>query len=756
MEPSTPARYLATLEQIPWPEHAVVLADEALPASILEALPDPICVPAGEGLKRLARVEALAERVLARRSSRPLLIGAVGGGSIGDAIGFLASTLWRGVELWHVPTTLVAMVDSAHGGKTAVNLGAAKNQLGTFHEAARVWIVSDVLATLPLPQREEGLAELIKGLWLGAPEALDALDGRVAQELAEAPFALVQEPLVALLRRAVEVKYEIVAQDPREERGIRTFLNLGHTVAHALELEFGLAHGAAVAWGLATCARASACRGQFDPSQAQRLFAHIEPLLRPITGLLDRLDEERFTALVRRDKKRVAQTLRSVLLDGPGQPRVTRELDASDWLEDLRAVYRSWRHASASLNWSRPRARTVRLEASKSELNRALLISHLRPGPTAIDGSSQADDVVRLRVALDELIAAGDGPARVHGGLGGTTFRFLLAACARRPAPSIVEAAPRLLERPHQPLFDAIAALGGQVTPIEGGVRVEPAGRLRGQRVPVRCDRSSQYASALAMLAAGGGELTLELVTDERGGFDPEAVASRTYLEMTLAMLERAGVTVARPSPRLLVLRGERVEAPCQLTAHPDESSAAVWRVAAWLGAPVALEGMPETSWQVDHELPGLLARLAEAAADEVVEIPLHRAPDLAPVLTAAAALSEPGLRITRAAHLRHKESNRIDDLVAAWRAVGVTIEPRSDGLYIPPGRQRPEAGARWPVFEDHRLAMTGALAALAVSPLTIEEPWAVAKSYPSFWQDVRAAGGALTSEALTDGDLEG
>ena len=166
----------ASTADIDLPDDAVVIADEALPARLLGGFDAPLTVAAGESLKTLARVERLADRVLDCRASKPLTIVAVGGGSIGDAVGFLASILWRGVDLWHVPTTLLAMVDSAHGGKTAVNLGRAKNQLGTFYPADRVVLVEEALETLPIEQRRDGLVELVKGLWLGDSDALELLE----------------------------------------------------------------------------------------------------------------------------------------------------------------------------------------------------------------------------------------------------------------------------------------------------------------------------------------------------------------------------------------------------------------------------------------------------------------------------------------------------------------------------------------------------------------------------------------------------
>ncbi|MFU8802757.1 MAG: 3-dehydroquinate synthase, partial [Bradymonadaceae bacterium] len=145
------------------PEDAVVIADAALPDAWFETwAEDPIRVEAGESLKRLESVEKLAGKVLERRSTRPLTLVAIGGGSIGDAVGFLASILWRGVDLWHVPTTLLAMVDSAHGGKTAVNIPAGKNLVGAFHQPNAVIADIATLSTLGRKEYCAGLGEVVK------------------------------------------------------------------------------------------------------------------------------------------------------------------------------------------------------------------------------------------------------------------------------------------------------------------------------------------------------------------------------------------------------------------------------------------------------------------------------------------------------------------------------------------------------------------------------------------------------------------
>ena len=242
-----------------------------------------------------------------------------------------------------------------------------------------MWLVDEILATLPHLQREQGLVELVKGLWLGDADAVDLLDvdGGVGR-LAAAPFGDVSERLMGLLERAIDVKLEIVDEDMYEEKGIRTFLNLGHTAAHALELYAGLSHGEAVAWGMMAAGRISAEQGAFSEADADRIRRHLYPLVHFDRAVLEFSDRVAFDAALARDKKRVEGTLRSVLLEAPGEPNVTRDVTAEMWFDAVRAELDEWARRPVDVRRHRDYSVSLHLEASKSELNRVLAIRALR------------------------------------------------------------------------------------------------------------------------------------------------------------------------------------------------------------------------------------------------------------------------------------------------------------------------------------------------------------------------------------------
>ena len=754
---STQLFHTSELTDVDWPEEAVFIVDEAIPDRFQRGLAGPsVVVDAGENLKRLDRIEQLADSVLQLRSTRPLTLVGVGGGAVGDAVGFLASTLWRGVGLWHVPTTLLAMVDSAHGGKTAVNLAGRKNQLGSFYPADAVVLCTGFLETLPFDLREEGFVELLKALWLARPNTLEVLDepgayNRILAGEVNADRELWQR----LLTEAVDAKYDVVEEDPKEQTGHRRILNLGHTAGHGLEALYGLAHGRAVAWGLAACALLSHRHAALDARQRDRLLDHLDPLLVALPRHPDEVDRRRFIENLRRDKKREDGQLISILLDAAGQPVQTTELSPEDWWQAVQQAQQIWRdrpHVFPPGGSGRSEAKVdggIELPTSKSHANRAAIIAHLRAGttPLAPPSPSSPADVVDLRRALQRIDTAGDtSDVTVHAGEGGTTARFLLAVAATRRATTTLQLAEPLRNRPHTPLVDALEAGGATITETDQGFRIVGWEQFPDQ-LTVDATASSQFASALALLSASGNPLRLKL---------DGPVASRPYFEMTLNMLADAGVEHTPQSEGSLQLEPtDRLHQPHHFQLPPDPSSAVVWQAINALDDGIPLPAIGEVD-HPDTRFPDIVNTLKKqkekdsgigSRKSEVgnrksetsgMVIDLSESPDLAPVLAALAARLPISLTVTGAAHLRHKESNRIDDLAAAFSEVGVTIEPTDDGFVVPTEPQQPTPGATFDPRGDHRLAMAAAVLAHGAASITIGNARCVTKSYPELWRHLR------------------
>jgi 3-dehydroquinate synthase len=210
-----------------------------------------LTIPAGESNKTRETWSRLTDQMLAKGFGRDSTVIALGGGVVGDLAGFVAATFMRGVPIVQIPTTLVAMVDAAIGGKTAVDTLAGKNLVGVFHPPAAVLIDPHLLTTLPLREVRAGFAEVVKYGVIADEPYLREVAGSVP-DLLSARRDLMGDRMLALIVRSVEIKAGIVSRDEREE-SLRKILNFGHTIGHAVELVsgFSLLHGEAVAIGMA-------------------------------------------------------------------------------------------------------------------------------------------------------------------------------------------------------------------------------------------------------------------------------------------------------------------------------------------------------------------------------------------------------------------------------------------------------------------------------------------------------------------------
>jgi 3-dehydroquinate synthase len=289
----------------------------------------PLAVPAGEDAKSLRVYETLLHQLATQEAHRDDVVVALGGGAVGDLTGFVASTYMRGMPVVQVPTTLTGMVDSAIGGKTAVNLPEGKNLIGTFHQPVAVIADVGTLATLPDRHYRTGLAEVAKyGLTLDL-ELLAGLEEDPGPVLARDPDAL-----EALVARCAAAKARMVAADERDT-GARLILNYGHTLGHAIErldAFAGRTHGEAIAIGMIFAARLAHARGLADAALAARTQRLLKALGLETDGPLPSVRE--VLDAFRMDKK-FHGTVRFVLLEDVGRPIVVDDVATDDVREVL-------------------------------------------------------------------------------------------------------------------------------------------------------------------------------------------------------------------------------------------------------------------------------------------------------------------------------------------------------------------------------------------------------------------------------------
>jgi 3-dehydroquinate synthase len=279
-------------------------------------------VPAGETSKSLETAAAIYDWLVSQRAERGEAIVALGGGMVCDLAGFVAATFVRGLPLVHVPTSLLAMVDAAIGGKVAVNHKEAKNFIGAFYQPRLVLADVSTLQSLPPRELTSGWAEVIKHALI-----MDEALLRLLEEKAEAAVSLEPEVTTEVISRSIALKAAVVSEDEREETGRRTILNYGHTIGHGLETAAEYAdmlHGEAVAVGMSGAARIAVRLGMLAPEPAERQDALIARFGLPLRA--SGLDAPKVLAAMALDKKVKGGAIRWVLLEGIGRPVIRHDV----------------------------------------------------------------------------------------------------------------------------------------------------------------------------------------------------------------------------------------------------------------------------------------------------------------------------------------------------------------------------------------------------------------------------------------------
>ncbi|NLA68033.1 MAG: 3-dehydroquinate synthase [Gammaproteobacteria bacterium] len=316
--------------------HVAPLYADGVRAALLAERPDArveaFVLPPGEAGKTLAAFGSVIDALATLGARRDACVYALGGGVVGDLAGFAAACWMRGIDCVQLPTTLLAMVDSSVGGKTAVDLPQGKNLVGAFHPPRAVVADTTTLRSLPDRELRAGLAEVVKYGAIADAPFLDWLCGHAGALLEREDAAL-----AAAIARGCAHKAAIVGRDPLEH-GERALLNFGHTFGHAIEAEQaygGLNHGEAVAVGMVLAARLSARLGLAGEAGAGVLRRALERFGLPVEPPRG-LDPAALLARMRLDKKAQADGLRFVLWDGPGRARVVAGVPEAEVLAVLR------------------------------------------------------------------------------------------------------------------------------------------------------------------------------------------------------------------------------------------------------------------------------------------------------------------------------------------------------------------------------------------------------------------------------------
>jgi 3-phosphoshikimate 1-carboxyvinyltransferase len=323
-------------------------------------------------------------------------------------------------------------------------------------------------------------------------------------------------------------------------------------------------------------------------------------------------------------------------------------------------------------------------------------------------------------------------------------MRFLTAVVCAGQGEYRLDGVPRMRQRPIFDLVDALRQLhvdarcetDGKCPPVS--VR---ANGLPGGRVQMRGDISSQYLSALLMVAPTAADLVdIEIVGP---------LVSRPYVDMTIAVMQSFGVRVDRSDPGRLQIDAPQIYQACDYTIEPDASAASYfWAAAAITGGEVTVAGLSNRSLQGDVRFGRCLARMGcdvdygldaitvRAGTLRGIDVDMNEISDTVQTLAVVALFADGPTTIRGVAHIRHKETDRIGDLACELRKLGAAVDEREDGLRIVPGVVR---AAELETYDDHRMAMSLALAGLQVPGVTILNPGCTAKTYPEFFRDLSA-----------------
>jgi 3-dehydroquinate synthase len=331
-------RIFLIADQGAWQHQGARLAEglEGLDTTVIQMV-------GGEENKRLKLVESLADQMYEAGADRSACVIAFGGGIAGDVGGFVAAGYMRGLDVVQVPTTLLAQVDAAVGGKTGVNLAEGKNLFGAFHQPRLVLIDPTTLRTLPEREYRAGLFEVIKHGIIWSPSLFELMHDKQDAVLARDPAVL-----EAIIAESVAIKAEVVSKDEREGN-LRRILNYGHTLGHALEAETAYArllHGEAVAYGMVAAARLAESLEMLSRDEARSL-EDVVLSYGPIPAL-DGIEASNLAARIRGDKKTIGGHVHFVLPEKIGKVRVLSDIDSGLIVEAAESALRTFSRATNS------------------------------------------------------------------------------------------------------------------------------------------------------------------------------------------------------------------------------------------------------------------------------------------------------------------------------------------------------------------------------------------------------------------------
>jgi pentafunctional AROM polypeptide len=768
-------------------------------------------IPPGESSKGRETKAEIEDWMLSEQCTRDTVIIALGGGVIGDMIGYVAATFMRGVRFVQVPTTLLSMVDSSIGGKTAIDTPLGKNLIGAFWQPQRIYIDLRFLETLPVREFINGMAEVIKtaAIWdevefSALEENASLLMATIRAKIGNSSTRLdsVRDILRRIVLGSARIKAGVVSADEREG-GLRNLLNFGHSIGHAYEaiLTPQVLHGEAVSIGMVKEAELARHLGILKPGAVARLVKCISSY-----GLPTSLQDKRIQKLTAGkscpvetllekmgvDKKNDGKKKKIVLLSAIGK---TYELKASV-VED-RAIKIVLSDAIEVVPGVPKSLETeVIPPGSKSVSNRALVLAALGTGPCRIKNLLHSDDTEFMLTSIaklggatyawedagEVLLVKGKGgnlsasPTDLYIGNAGTASRFLttvVSLCKPSTVSStVVTGNARMKVRPIGPLVDSLRANGVNIKYLEKEnslpLDVTASGGFAGGEIELAATVSSQYVSSLLMCAPYAKKpVTLRLV-----GGKP---ISQPYIDMTTTMMATFGIKVvqSKTQDHTYHIPQGVYQNPPEYIVESDASSATYpLAVAAISGTTCTIPNIGSKSLQGDARFAVEVLRpmgctvvqtdySTTVTGPPIGQLKAIEEVDMEPMtdafLTASilAAVANGPTRIRGIANQRVKECNRIAAMKDQLAKFGIECRELADGIEVD---GKPARTITTPVegvfcYDDHRVAMSfSVLSVIAPDPVLILERECVGKTWPGWWDVLSLS----FSVGLAGKDVEG
>ncbi len=677
--------------------------------------------PNGEGSKNINELAKIYDFLAEVQITRTDLIIALGGGVCGDMVGYAASSYLRGVDFINIPTTLLSMVDSSVGGKTAVNIPAGKNQVGSFYQPKMVVCDTDTLATLKEELIADGIGEIVKYGVLENKGIFDLLEnGKFNDNIEE------------IIEICVKIKDEYVSGDVFD-KGKRQLLNLGHTLGHVIEKDskFTLAHGKAVLIGLKYIAEKFA-----GTEEIERILENIDKVAKifnmPTTY---KLTADELWKMAGNDKKRHGDYLTIARPYAIGDCRL-ENVKIGNPINLTEEVLKGTFDIMI-----KPKRLSGKITPppSKSHLHRLLILSAFCGKRVRVNNICFSDDIMATLNALKSIgvkfgicknSAIFDGFSKSKWAIidckeCGSTFRFFIPICAMLGINAQFEGSKRLGERGYE---DIVNALNGNVSFDKiSGLPLQISGAYEKDTITINGSLSSQFISGIMMGAFASNRKIKINITGE--------LVSSGYVDMTICSIREFGGDVVKTDYGFEVLP-QTHDINCEeFNPEIDYSNLAFWEVAG-----VKLDIPKDNSRQKDK---AILEFVKKAEKGTCFDVNVEDIPDLAPILGVLMANLEGESHLLNCARLRIKECDRQSVTTSVLNAFGIKAEAIGDIIKIIGGKIK--GGVIVDSYGDHRIAMMSAImASFADGEVTITNAQVVRKSYPDFWEKYIALGGEV------------